>query len=316
MKWSLVAAAVVLGPIVVLLFLQRPLANEVREIWLPWAGIMASVAVLMDVAFRCLRSAESVTLKVLGLLGAVAVAVFGAYVLLRLDYPLVGIPLAAEGLICLVYAALLVRGIVRQGNGRFQFTLLTVLAVMLACGTSLGLCQWLVLQYGAIPFQYFWIRVADSGGMATIETDRFIVQFEGYSFGTHLSGGEYPVDGRHAVIAQPDPVVLHQPNGVGCGYSMQDRLLTVEYRGHRLTYSHPTQTVHFGGKKYSVAEDSLRFLVKRDGRIVIEPLRETAEEGWQRVRRSDPPEPPSQQEMEWKGSADSAQGGPADRQAG
>lgn len=285
MKWSFAAVALVLLPVVILVLVERPLPHEAREIWLPWAGIMAAVALLVHTAFRCLHALGNVTLKVLGMLGGMAAAVLAAYIAVRLDDLLVRLPVAAQGVLAAVYAALLARGIVVAGEGRFQFGLGTVLAVMAALGVVLGSYRWMAAHYGPIPFDYTWVRTGDVDGMATIETDRLVVQFEGHSFGPHVTGGAYAVDGRYNVLIQPEARILRQSNGVGCGYSMQERLLTIEYQGHRLTYSHPTSTVRFDGREFSVADSSLRLLVRRDGRVVAERLEETLEEGRQRARR-------------------------------
>jgi hypothetical protein len=283
MKWTVLLAPAAVAASVLGMFLVeyhwQEQGGDLAAICLQWAGIMAAVAIAANLAFLLAFYTKNDALGILGVLAGAGAAIFCVYLVLSYAFdPLDDIPLVIQGLFCLFYAVQLTRGVLQRGGGRLRPSRGTIVAVLLACGGCFGVYKLHESTYGAIPFRYLTMTWRDVGGMASIRTKRFLVQFEGYAFGPCGGSGGYIVDGRWGrwfSFAPPQECRLGE--GVSGSYSEQDRLFTLEHGGQRLVYSHPRRVMIAGGKEYPLTGGPLRFVVKRSGEVIVTDLSGGAE---------------------------------------
>jgi hypothetical protein len=56
-------------------------------------------------------------------------------------------------------------------------------------------------------------------------------------------------------------------SGVSHEYSQRRRLLTFEYQGHKITYSHALNKLTVDGHDFSTADGQVRILIKANGEV-------------------------------------------------
>jgi hypothetical protein len=123
-------------------------------------------------------------------------------------------------------------------------------------------------EYPAVPFQDLWLEFQDEDGVANIRCESFRIAFEGHSLGTRRHGGSYPVDGRYAPRLFPGagagPVEIQIADGLHYEYSPRQRLVTIWFHEHQITYSHALKRLTVNDREFSTTTP-VSILVKRSG---------------------------------------------------
>jgi hypothetical protein len=298
MRWASTAVhvAVVLLPIVVLYLVEHSRPGDLLGIWLPWAAIMATVAVTVNLLFQYALRRRSKAAQAVWLLVFLAAAAYCAPAVLKLlrgADGLVCAPITIQGLFCVGYAAVLGRRILRRDGRPFQFRLRTALILTLVLAASSGGYKWSQSRYGGIRSVVADVFVGDLDGMAavavgprgcpdayigsvpsewaSIATESFVVQFEGRSFHGRGHGGGWIVDGRQGGLFAAEPYDYgHTEMGFTARYSERERLLSLEYQGHRMTYSRSRKLLVVNGREFKLGEWPLQLVVRRDGEVVMQ----------------------------------------------
>lgn len=153
----------------------------------------------------------------------------------------------------------------RQSRFELGVAVLVICAIVLI----LLLASQLILDRLAVPFTHMWIYFEDEGGLATISSDAFRIAFAGHTFGSHSRSGNYIVDGRYAprLFGGPDSVRSEVGDGVSYKYSQRRRLLTFQYQGHEIVYSHALKKLTVDGQEYSTTGGQVSLLVKESGEV-------------------------------------------------
>jgi hypothetical protein len=130
-------------------------------------------------------------------------------------------------------------------------------------------------SFSSVPKKYFTLSAgtAKNGTYAKLiaETTVFQVVFETNTADIAWGASEtILVDGRSLCLPWQKPVI-HSVNVNGSGmqatYNERERLLAIEYEGHRVKYSHRLNTLEAGSQKYSTLSGPISILIRKNGDI-------------------------------------------------
>ncbi|HEY1785590.1 MAG TPA: hypothetical protein VGG30_08580 [Pirellulales bacterium] len=142
--------------------------------------------------------------------------------------------------------------------------------ILAAAGLAVVLLVYhhLATEHTEVAWKYLWFWFENEADVATIRSVPFRVSFEGESWSTNRSAGNYLVDGRHPFGSSHAPITQEiDHTHLTYEYAPRKRLVIFRFHGHTIQYSDRRQTLTIDGQQLSTAAGQLQLLVKRDGQI-------------------------------------------------
>jgi hypothetical protein len=126
----------------------------------------------------------------------------------------------------------------------------------------------LATEQTEVPWKNLWFWFENEGDVATIRCVPFRIGFEGESWSTDRSAGNYLVDGRYPFGSSHAPIAQEIGHThLTYEYAPRKRLVTFRFQGHTIKYSDRLKTLTVDGQELSTAQGQLTLLVKRNGEI-------------------------------------------------